>query len=122
MSKNCKEGIALEIKINKEIRRYQESLFFGLSARQFVCALLAVGAAVGIYFGLQARLGKETVSWLCILGAAPVAAAGFFRYNGLNLEQFLWAFIKSEFLCAGPRPYAAENYYWLLLKGGREHD
>ena len=112
----------MEIKINKEIRGYQESVFFGLSGRQFACALLAVGAAVGIYFGLKEQLRKETVSWLCILGAAPVAAAGFFRYNGMNLEQFVWAFIKSEFLCAGPRVFRAENYYWQLLRGGREHD
>ena len=112
----------MEIKINKEIRTYQESVFFGLSARQFFCALLAVAAAIGLYFGLVKHLGKETVSWLCILGAAPLAAAGFFHYNGLNLEQFLWAFLKSEFLCAGQRRYQAENYYWLLLKGGIEHD
>ena len=32
----------------KEIRDYQESIFFGLSTRQFLCSLLAVGVAVGI--------------------------------------------------------------------------
>ena len=31
----------------------------------------------------------------------PFAAAGFFQYNKLTLEQFLWAFIKSKFLFAG---------------------
>ena len=36
----------MEIKINKEIRAYRETLFFGLSVRQFVCSVLAVGAAV----------------------------------------------------------------------------
>ena len=43
----------MEIKINKEIRAYRETLFFGLSVRQFVCSVLAVGAAVGLYFGLN---------------------------------------------------------------------
>ena len=28
-------GIFLEIKVNKEIRNYTESIFFGLSMRQF---------------------------------------------------------------------------------------
>ena len=40
----------MEIRINKEIKDYHESLFFGLSTRQFICSVAAVGAAVGIYF------------------------------------------------------------------------
>jgi len=76
----------MEIKINKEIRNYKETLFFGLSLRQFICSLLAVGVAVALYFALRNVLDRETVSWLCIVGAAPVAVAGFFKYNGMTLE------------------------------------
>ena len=101
----------MEIKINKEIRAYCETLFFGLSARQFICSVLAVGVAVGLYFGLRHVLDRETVSWVCIVGAAPVAAAGFFQYNNLPLEKFLWAFLKSEVIMAGKRVWKAENYY-----------
>lgn len=36
----------MEVRINKEVRNYQESLFFGLSLRQFLFALLAVAVAV----------------------------------------------------------------------------
>ena len=99
----------MEIKINKEIRSYRETLFFGLSTRQFVCSVLAVGVAVGLYFGLSRVLDRETVSWVCIVGAAPVAAAGFFQYNGLTLERFLWAWLKSEVIMAGKRVWKAEN-------------
>ena len=93
----------MEIKINKEIRTYRETLFFGLSVRQFVCSVLAVGVAVALYFALSQVLDRETVSWVCIVGAAPVAAAGFFQYNGLTLERFLWAWLKSEVIMAGKR-------------------
>lgn len=75
----------MEIKINKEIRAYRETLFFGLSVRQFICSVSAVGVAVALYFSLSRVLDRETVSWVCIVGAAPVAAAGFFQYNGLTL-------------------------------------
>ena len=108
----------MEIRINKEIKDYHESLFFGLSVRQFVCSALAVGAAVGIYFGLKDIVGKETVSWLCIAAAAPVAAAGFFKYNGMNLEEFIKAFIYSEFLCAGVRKFESENFLFNMCKEG----
>jgi hypothetical protein len=113
----------MEIKINKEIRQYQESIFFGLSLRQFICALLAVGLAVAVYFLLKTPLGEETVSWLCIVAAAPVAAMGFFKYNGLTMEQFIWAWFKSEFFCAGARTFKAENIYCHAIKGGKfKHD
>ena len=108
--------MSLEIRINKEIKDYHESLFMGLSMRQFMCSLGAVGAAVGIYFGLSNVLDKETVSWLCIVCAAPLAAAGFFNYNGMNFEQFVVAYIYSEFLCSGVRTYQSENYIYEAYK------
>ncbi len=84
----------MEVKIPKEIRDYQESVFFGLSFRQFFCSVMAVGTAVGLYFWLNPLLGTEMTGWMCIFGAAPFAACGFFRYRGMTAEQFAWAFSK----------------------------
>ena len=102
----------IEVKIPKEVRQHKESIFFGLSLRQFVCSILAVAIAAGVYLGLGKVVSKDSASWLCILLAAPMAMAGFFSYNGLNFEQFIWAFIKSEFLCAGERPYISQNLFY----------
>ena len=44
--------------------------------------------------------------------AAPAAMAGFFSYNGMSFEQFLWAVFKTEFLFAGDRKYVGENLYY----------
>jgi hypothetical protein len=113
----------LEIKINKEIRSYHETIFFGLTFRQFICSFIAVGAALLIYFGLKSHVNDEVLSWLCIVCAAPIAAAGFFQYNGLYLGQFLWAVIKSEFIFTGRRVYKSENIYYKLLSEGKcEHE
>jgi len=105
----------MEIKINREVRTYRETIFFGLSARQFFCSLGAVGVAVGLYFLLKDILGKETTSWVCMLGAAPFAAAGFFSHNGLTLEKFLWAVLRTEVLSSRRRLYKSENQYSQLL-------
>lgn len=91
------------------MRQHKESIFFGLSMRQFICSLLAVIIAAGVYLGLGRLIPRETASWLCIVLAAPAAVAGFFTYNGLTFEQFLWAFIKTEILCAGNRPFASDK-------------
>lgn len=106
----------MEIKINKEIKDYHESMFFGLSVRQFVCSVMAVGIAVGTYFGLRDFVGREMVSWLCVLCAAPFATAGFFKYNGMTFEKFAIAYIRSEFLCAGRRVFKSENILYNLYK------
>ena len=48
----------MEVKINREIRNYTESMFFGLSLRQFVFSLLAVVVAVGLYFLIRNGNGQ----------------------------------------------------------------
>lgn len=107
----------MEIKINREIRNYQEAVFFGLTLRQFIFSLLAVGVAVGLYFGLIDLLGTEATSWVCLLGAAPFAAIGFIKYNGLSFEQFIRAWFISEILM--PEHLTAshtENYFYQVFE------
>lgn len=106
----------MEVKINREIRDYTESMFFGLSFRQFVFSLIACVVAVGLYFLLRPYVGMETVSWMCVLGAAPFAALGFFRYHGMTAEQFLWAWIKSEILIPKRLIFRPENIYYENMK------
>jgi len=106
----------LEVKINKEIRDYTESMFFGLSLRQFIFSVLACGVAVALYFVLRPYFGTETLSWMCILGASPFAALGFIKYNGMTAEQFVWAWIKSEFLMPKKLTFLPDNLYYEALK------
>ena len=61
----------MEVKINREIRNYTESMFFGLSLRQFIFSVLACAVAVGLYFLLKPYLGTETVSW-CAFWELPL--------------------------------------------------
>ncbi len=106
----------MEVKINREIRDYTESMFFGLSLRQFFFSVIACGVAVGLYFLLRPYVGMETVSWMCVLGAAPFAALGFFKYHGMTAEQFVWAWIKSEILMPKRLVFRSENIYYEALK------
>ena len=106
----------MEVKINKDIREFSESIFFGLSLRQFIFSLLACVVAVILYFTLKPHLGLETVSWLCILGAIPFAVLGFVKYNGMTAEQFIVAFIKSEFIIPKRLTFKSKNIYAEIFK------
>jgi len=105
----------MEVKINREIRQYTESMFFGLSMRQFFFSLAAAAVALILYFVLKPYLGTETVSWVCILGAAPFAAMGFVTYHGMTAEQFIWAWIRSELLEPKELHFESVNMYQLLV-------
>ena len=106
----------MEVKINKDIRQYSESIFFGLSMRQFIFSILACLVAVGLYFILRPYFGIETLSWMCILGATPFAILGFVKYNGMTAEQFLIAWIRSKFLMPSHFVFKSDNYYAMKYK------
>lgn len=98
----------MQIPINKDIRRYQEEIFMGLTLRQLLCSGIAIGLAVLIYLWAKPLLGQETASWLCILAAAPIAAAGFLSYDGLPFEKFVIIVLESTILCSGWRVWKTE--------------
>ena len=102
----------MEVKVNREIREYTESVFFGMSLRQCICAALACVVAVALYFSLEPYLGLEELSWVCILGAAPFAAIGFIQWHGMYAEQIAWAWVKSEVLTPKRLISRPTNLYW----------
>ena len=62
-----------------------------------------------MYFGLRAVVGEGDIGWLCVLAAFPFALGGFFTYNGMTLERFILAFIRSEFLYPRRLVFKSEN-------------
>ena len=110
----------MQIPINKEIRHYQEEIFLGLNLRQMICSGAAIAVAVAVYLGLTPLLGHETAGWVCIVGAAPIAAAGFFTYDCLTFEKFLLVVIDSTVIRNDWRLWKTENKYCKKKKGDKK--
>ena len=110
----------MEVKINREIREYTESMYFGLSLRQFIFSVLACVVAIAAYFISRPLLGLEVASWLCIIVAFPFAIMGFVKYNGMPAEKFFIAWFKSEFLIPKKLTFRNSNVYYNLLEEGRK--
>ena len=110
----------MEVRINREIREYTESMFFGLTLRQFILSVLACAIAVLIYFTFKPVLGLETVSWICIVAAAPFAAIGFLKYNGMTAEKFIAAWIRSEILLPEHLCFGNTNLYYNMFRESAE--
>ena len=109
----------MEVKVPRDVLKYEEAMFFGLSLRQFIHAVLAIGAAVGTYFLADPLLGTETASWLCIVTALPFAMMGFVRYNNMTAVQFARAWVRSELLFPKVLVYHGYNLYHECLEQGR---
>lgn len=111
----------MEVKINREIRNYTESIFFGLSLRQFFFSLCAIGTTLLLYFLFEPVFNKEIVSWICILGAIPFAGLGFFKYNGMPLEKFLLVWLKSKVLVPKKLKFVSKNMYYEAIEESIEN-
>ena len=64
----------MEVKINREIRNYTESMFFGLSLRQFIFSVLACAVAVGLYFLLKTSPRNRNRFVGVYFGSCPVCS------------------------------------------------
>ena len=62
----------MEIKVNREIRNYNEEIFLGLSMRQLIFSALAICVAIGVYFLLREVMPLGVHSLCCTLWGAGV--------------------------------------------------
>ena len=106
----------MEVKINREIRDYTEAIFFGMNLRQGICSALGAAAAVAAYFAAKPLLGTEAASWCCVLAAFPFILIGFVKYNGMTMERFFIAWVKSEILLPKRLVFRNTNQYYALLQ------
>ena len=106
----------MEIKINKEIRNYTESIVLGLTLRQCFFSILACIVAVIVYFIFIDVLGLEVTSWLCIVVAIPFAALGFVSYQGMNFERILINVWRSFLMSHRQLVFRPYNLYYEILK------
>ena len=106
----------MQVKINREIKDYKESMFMGLSMRQCIYSVLAIATAVALYFLLKPVLSIETLSWVCILGAFPFVLLGFVNYNKMNAEQLFRAWLRTEVLEPKKLKYIPSNYYYAAVE------
>lgn len=85
-----------QVRINKDILKYSDQVFLGLSLKQTVFGGLSIAVAVGVFAVTKSLLGlpKEISLFICTLFAAPLAAFGFLNYNGMSFLQLFVAIIQ----------------------------
>lgn len=98
------------VRVPDEIRKYKEKIMFGLNARQIISVSLAFAICVPLYFFGRDFIHEEILAWTIILIAVPLAAIGFFKFNGMPMEKFVVAFGKFA-IYPIKRKYKVENAF-----------
>lgn len=75
------------IEINKDIDRYKESVFMGLTTRQLIYSVASLMAGAGIVLLLYRYIGLTLSVYVAVPVAAPIALGGFYSYNGMSFYE-----------------------------------
>lgn len=108
--------MAIEIKIPKEVNRYEAKAIGPFTMRQLVCVLICLPIGVGIFVLLKPYLGTDLAGF-CVLPPAAVAwLFGWYKPYGMKFEKYMKTVFVNSFLAPSKRVYKTENYYSEILK------
>lgn len=104
----------IHVRIPKEIRDYKEKLIFGLSIRQIVSTIVGLGLAIPTYLIGKNYLPEDIIAIIAMIIAAPFAAIGYIKRNGMVFEKYFVTMLKFYFLYPSKTVYKSENYFRIM--------
>ena len=77
----------MNISINKDIEKYQESVVMGLTARQLIFSIASVACGGAIVLLTYRYVSLTGSAYIAIPVVAPLALNGFYSYQGMSFTQ-----------------------------------
>ena len=111
----------IEIKIPREISEYKQKFLFGLTVRQFISVVLALGICIPLYIFGQKALGEDIIGWVVIIIAIPIFCFGFMKFNGMPFERFITTFIRQQ-IEPQKRKYVELPVFWKIRQEALEEE
>lgn len=87
----------MDIELSEDLRHYKESLVLGLTVKQLLFSILALGTGTGIVLLLYDRIGITLSCYVATPFVVPLALTGFYNYHGLTFWQFAGKLIYFSF-------------------------
>ena len=69
----------------------------GLTAKQLVYSILALGSGCLIVFLLYEKIGLTFSCYVAVPIVAPIALCGFYSYNGMGFREVFMRYMRSIF-------------------------
>lgn len=107
--------MAIEIKIPKEINRYEAKFIGPFSLRQTICLVTCLPAGVGLYLLAKPYVGTDLAGMFVAPPAVIGYLFGWYKPYGMRFEKYLRSVFISSFLAPSKRLYKTENFYSRVL-------
>lgn len=107
--------MAIEIKIPKEINRYEAKFVGPFSLRQTICLVTCLPLCIGLYLLTKPYVGTDLAGFFVIPPAGIAYLFGWYKPYGMKFEKYLQSVFINSFLAPSKRPYKTENYYSRVL-------
>lgn len=91
----------MNIAINKDIEKYQETVVMGLTAKQLICSIVAVAVGGGIVLATYRYVGLTGSAYIAIPAVAPIALNGFYSFQGMSFIEMMKR--KMKLMFSNPR-------------------
>jgi hypothetical protein len=102
--------MSLEIKIPKEITKYEAKLIGPLTGRQTAFCVLGGVAVIGVN-AIVSKINPDWTTMACVFAAAPFGALGFFKIYEMPFEKFAIGYIKTNLLTPQKRKTKIKNQF-----------
>ncbi len=87
----------MDIELSEDLKYYKESVALGLTAKQLIFSILALGTGTAIVLLLYTRIGITLSCYLATPLVVPLALTGFYNYHGLTFWQFAKKMVHFSF-------------------------
>lgn len=114
--------MAIEIKIPKEINRYEAKFIGPFTLRQTLCLVTCLPIGVGLYILVKPYVGSDLAGFFVIPPAGVGYLFGWYKPYGMKFEKYLQSVFVNSFLAPSKRVYKTENYYARVLTDIKKAD
>lgn len=80
----------MQIPVNKNMDEYKDDFFKGLTFKQTMICIAALGTGIGVFlfFYLWMGLGQNLSVYLTLPFVFPIAASGFLKIGGMGPREY----------------------------------
>lgn len=100
----------MDIELSEDLGHYRESVALGLTAKQLIFSILALGIGTAIVLLLYDKIGMTISCYLATPFVVPLALTGFYDYHGLTFWQFAKKMVYFSF-CNRPLIYGSTESF-----------
>ncbi len=105
----------IEVRIPKEIKEYEDKIFFGLTVRQLISSIIAGVVSIFAYVYFLDYINEEILSYFIIIFDCFILSIGWVKYNGMRMEQFMFVFME-HMIYPQKRIYDDDNIFVSINK------